>query len=62
MTTMVAAYLASEEGRAAVRAMLPLNRWGQPEEVAEVAVWLASDRASFVTAINMPAEGGMAAV
>lgn len=61
-TPMVAAYLDSEEARAAVRAMAPLNRWGQPEEMAEVAVWLASDRASFITAVNMPAEGGMTAV
>src|SRR5574340_221232 len=41
-TPMVKDYLATEEGRAGVKAMAPLGRWGQPSEMAEVAVWLAS--------------------
>lgn len=36
----------------------PLGRAGLPEEIAEVAVFLASDEASFVTAADYVADGG----
>jgi NAD(P)-dependent dehydrogenase (short-subunit alcohol dehydrogenase family) len=38
-----------------------LGRGGQPEEVAEVAAFLASDRASFVSGAVIPVDGGWAA-
>jgi NAD(P)-dependent dehydrogenase (short-subunit alcohol dehydrogenase family) len=36
----------------------PGGRLGEPEEVAEAVVWLASDRASFVTGEGMLVDGG----
>jgi len=39
----------------------PMNRAGEPEEVAEVASFLASDRASFVTGAVIAIDGGLTA-
>ena len=39
-----------------------LGRWGTPEEIVDVAVFLASDKASFITGANIPVDGGMNAV
>ena len=36
----------------------PLGRFGRPEEVAETALFLASDRSSFTTGTLMPVDGG----
>jgi NAD(P)-dependent dehydrogenase (short-subunit alcohol dehydrogenase family) len=36
-------------------------RQGQPSEVAEAAPFLASDRASFITAAVLPVDGGWSA-
>ena len=36
----------------------PIGRLGQPEEVAELVTWLASDKASFVTGAYYPVDGG----
>ena len=36
----------------------PVGRFGQPEEVAESAIWLCSDAASFVTGHAMVVDGG----
>ncbi len=38
-----------------------LGRGGQPEEVAEVAAFLASDRASYVSGAVVPVDGGWSA-
>jgi len=44
-----------------VRAMQPLQRVGSPRDVAEAALFLASDRAAQITGIVMPVDGGTTA-
>ncbi len=39
----------------------PVKRMGRPEEIAEVVVWLCSDKASFVTGHQMLVDGGYTA-
>jgi NAD(P)-dependent dehydrogenase (short-subunit alcohol dehydrogenase family) len=39
-----------------------VNRWGLPEEIASVAVFLASDGASYINGTNIPIDGGMSAI
>lgn len=41
--------------------LIPMKRFAQPEEMAEVIVWLSSDKASFVTGHAMPVDGGITA-
>jgi len=38
---------------------IPLKRWGEPEEVAEMVIWLASNAASFVSGGAFVISGGM---
>jgi NAD(P)-dependent dehydrogenase (short-subunit alcohol dehydrogenase family) len=46
----------------AVAAGLPIRRMGQPEEVAQAVVWLASDAASFVVGHVLCTDGGFMAM
>jgi NAD(P)-dependent dehydrogenase (short-subunit alcohol dehydrogenase family) len=45
-----------------MRAKHPIGRLGEPQEVAEAALWLLSDAASFVTGTSMVIDGGYLAV
>jgi NAD(P)-dependent dehydrogenase (short-subunit alcohol dehydrogenase family) len=50
--------LTPDELLARAQAKLPLGRLGTPEEVARVALFLASDQASYVTGAIVPMDGG----
>jgi len=39
----------------------PLGRVGKPEDIANAALFLASDEASWITGINLPVDGGITA-
>ena len=54
--------LATRMDMGAVAAGLPLRRMGQPEEVAEAVVWLASDASSFVVGHVLCTDGGFMAL
>jgi NAD(P)-dependent dehydrogenase (short-subunit alcohol dehydrogenase family) len=42
--------------------LAPIKRRGTPEEIAEAAVWLCSDAASYVTGHSMVVDGGFMAI
>jgi len=51
-------FIKTEAGREVTLAMQALKRIGQPEDVAEVVAFLASDAARWVTGASIPVDGG----
>ncbi len=49
----------AEVGDERLQEIVPLQRMGKPEEVAEVALFLASDRSSYVTGSTYFVDGGI---
>ena len=52
------AVLTSEEAKARIMSRTPMKRLGEPAEVADVAAWLLSDAASYVTGEIVVVDGG----
>ena len=50
-----------EAARKARIAQIPAGRMGRPEDVAEMAVYLASQESSWVTGVVIPLDGGLSA-
>lgn len=48
----------TEEWVSEVQKNLALKRWGQPEEVAQAAIFLASNKAAYVTGQQLSVAGG----
>ncbi|AJY47729.1 SDR family NAD(P)-dependent oxidoreductase [Martelella endophytica] len=40
---------------------IPLQRYAEPDEIADAVVYLTSDQAKFVTGVRLPVDGGMTA-
>lgn len=61
-TPMIARYTHGDKGiEGQLAAAEPIGRVGEPGEIAEAVLWLCSDRASFVTGIALPVDGGWVA-
>src|SRR5690606_409255 len=57
-TPMLRAFMdRSEAARKMILASIPSGRLGTPEEVAEAAVWLCSERASYVNGHSLLVDG-----
>ncbi len=50
---------ANPEMEAALMAEIPVGRWGKPEEIANLAIFLASDEAGYITGSTYFIDGGM---
>jgi 3-oxoacyl-[acyl-carrier protein] reductase len=42
-----------------VESLIPLGRFGEPEEMATTAAFLASDEAAYITGVVLPVDGGL---
>jgi NAD(P)-dependent dehydrogenase (short-subunit alcohol dehydrogenase family) len=61
-TPMTRALQGNPDRSAKVLERVPLQRWGEPHDVASVVVFLASDAAAYVTGCTIPIDGGAANV
>ena len=59
--TPVVLRMFTDERRAAMEAATPLRRIGRPDDIAAVAVFLASDDAAFINGATIVADGGLMA-
>ena len=50
------------DGKAATEKAIPLGRTGTAEDMANACLFLLSDRASFITGIELPVDGGLLAL
>ena len=57
-TGMLNRFTGNEEKKAALVSRVPLKRAGLPEEIAQTIVFLASEKASFITGVSIAVDGG----
>jgi NAD(P)-dependent dehydrogenase (short-subunit alcohol dehydrogenase family) len=60
-TGMLTRFTGNDERKAGLVSSVPLKRMGRPEEIAQIIVFLASDKASFSTGATFAADGGKSA-
>jgi NAD(P)-dependent dehydrogenase (short-subunit alcohol dehydrogenase family) len=57
-TPLIAGLLRQPEVERELISLHPIGRLGEPEEVAELVIWLSSDKASFITGSYYAVDGG----
>ncbi len=57
-TPMTAGVFASDDSKARAARTIPLGRYGEPDDIAQVAAWLLSDGARYLTGQTFAVEGG----
>ena len=57
-TPLIESVVKSQAFRDKVLSRTPLGRFGEPDEIAAIVVWLASEQASYVTGETIYADGG----
>ncbi|SMO66314.1 SDR family oxidoreductase [Paracoccus laeviglucosivorans] len=62
ITDMNEALIANPDFDKWVKGRVPMRRWGKPEELAGIAIFLASDASNYVNGQLIMADGGMASV
>ena len=62
LTDMAKKVMADEAARKMILSRTPMGRCGEPEEMASVAVFLASDESSYITGQTIYADGGRLAL
>ncbi|MDE3228609.1 MAG: glucose 1-dehydrogenase [Chloroflexota bacterium] len=58
-TPINAATLADPQRKAALLNEIPLSRVGEPDDIANAVVWLASDQATYITGTTLFVDGGL---
>jgi len=61
-TGMLTRFTGTDARKAALIAGVPLQRVGRPEEIAQVIVFLASDKSAFITGTTIAVDGGKTAL
>lgn len=61
LTPMTDAIVTSDEGKEMLKTLCPMGRIGNAEEVANAALFLASDEASYITGAELAIDGGLTA-
>lgn len=57
-TPMLERFTGGDEGKTYMASLLPLKRLGKPSEIADAIVFVASNKASFVTGQSISVDGG----
>jgi NAD(P)-dependent dehydrogenase (short-subunit alcohol dehydrogenase family) len=52
----------TEEAKRMFESLIPRGKMGRPEEIAAVALFLASDDSSFVNGVELSVDGGFSAI
>ena len=60
-TELLMSFLDTEEKRQRRLVHVPMGRFGEASEIAEAALWLASDESSYVTGTDFSVDGGLTA-